>query len=74
MSAVIRGRSLALNEALGGIAQAMEREFPRHLRQIPSANSLEHMVLGLCAPAHQRTGHRRHRIVQKNTAEPPVTL
>jgi hypothetical protein len=46
MSAVLRGRRLTLEQALGVLANAMSREFPPHLIRIPGGDGLlQHNVL-----------------------------
>ena len=36
MSAVLRGRNLPLEQSLGVLAEAMKKQFPQHMRQMPS--------------------------------------
>jgi hypothetical protein len=45
MSAVLRGRNLPLEQSLGVLAQAMKREFPPHLLQMPGEGAPAHNIL-----------------------------
>jgi hypothetical protein len=48
MSAVMRGRKLPLEKSLGVIADAMKKEFPRHMLRVPGRDGPAHNVI---APA-----------------------
>ncbi len=45
MSAVLRGRSLPLEQSLGVLADAMKKQFPRHMIRIPGPGGPGHNVL-----------------------------
>jgi hypothetical protein len=45
MNAVLRGRNVPLEAALGFLARAMESQFPRHLLQIPENNTAAHSII-----------------------------
>jgi hypothetical protein len=45
MSAVLRGQSFPLEQSLGLLADAMKRQFPRHLHKIPKNNVATHEIL-----------------------------
>lgn len=45
MSAVLRGRKLPLEQCLGVIAEAMKRQFPRHMLQMPRPGGPAHNVI-----------------------------
>ncbi len=45
MSAVLRGRKLSLEQSLGELAGAMERQFPKHLTGIPRDVPAVHNIL-----------------------------
>ena len=45
MSRVLRGRRLLLEKSLGVLADAMKREFPKHLRGIPGGVVQQHNIL-----------------------------
>lgn len=45
MGAVLRGRKLPLEQALGELAGAMQRQFPKHLIQLPSNVPAGHNIL-----------------------------
>jgi hypothetical protein len=44
MSAVLRGRNLPLEQSLGTLADAMKRQFPRHMIRIPGDRGAAHSV------------------------------
>lgn len=45
MSAVLRGRNLSLEQSLGHLAGAMQRQFPRHLLRFPRDVAAGHNIL-----------------------------
>lgn len=45
MSAVLRGRNLPLEQVLGELAGAVQRQFPKHLIQIPGVLPAGHIIL-----------------------------
>jgi hypothetical protein len=45
MRAVLRGQNLPLEQSLGVIAEAMKKQFPRHLVQMPGINGPVHNVI-----------------------------
>lgn len=45
MSAVLRGRNLPLEQSLGVLADAMKKEFPRHMLQMPGKGGPAHNIL-----------------------------
>jgi hypothetical protein len=45
MSAVLRSRNLTLEQSLSVLADAMKREFPLHMLQIPGGGGVQHNVL-----------------------------
>lgn len=45
MSTVLRGRNLPLEQALGELAGAMQRQFPKHLTQLPKDVPAGHNIL-----------------------------
>ena len=45
MSAVLRGRNLPLEQSLGVLAEAMKREFPPHMLQMPGKGTPAHNIL-----------------------------
>lgn len=45
MSAVLRGRKLPLEQSLGELAGAMQRQFPNHLKRLPKDVSAGHNIL-----------------------------
>lgn len=48
MSAVLRGRNLPMEQSLGILADALRRQFPRHLRSLPRAVPAAHNLLAQC--------------------------
>ena len=48
MSAVLRGRNVPMEQSLGIIADALRRQFPRHLRTLPRGVPATHNVLAQC--------------------------
>lgn len=48
MSAVLRGRNVPMEQSLGIIADALRRQFPRHLRTLPRSVPAAHNVLAQC--------------------------
>ena len=45
MSAVVRGRSLPLEQSLGALAEAMKNQIPRHIVQMPGYGGPAHHVI-----------------------------
>jgi hypothetical protein len=45
MSAVLRGRNLPLEQSLGVLADAMKRQLPKHMRQMPGNGGPAHNVI-----------------------------
>jgi len=45
MSAVLRGRNLPLEQSLGALAEAMKKQFPRHMVRMPGAGSPAHNII-----------------------------
>lgn len=45
MAAVLRGRNLPLEQSLGVLAEAMKRQFPRHMLQMPGPGNPAHNVV-----------------------------
>ena len=48
MSAVLRGRNMPMEQSLGVLADALRRQFPRHLRSLPRGVPASHNVLAQC--------------------------
>jgi len=45
MSATLRGRNLPLEQSLGILAGALQRQFPKHLKSFPKNISAEHIIV-----------------------------
>jgi hypothetical protein len=58
MSRVLRGRNLSLEQSLGVLAKAVQRQFPQHLNTMP-VNDRQHFVV---APAFLRNEPRLYTI------------